>query len=104
MLSISGMAQSTCPEVNLLSARTLNLKPSSTSHIDLSRQNDGSYTGYEVVDAAPYRVIKTTPHFQRQFADCLPHSLPESPMGSPPVENPPGAESQYQVSETLPSG
>jgi uncharacterized protein (TIGR03437 family) len=104
VLSISAMAQSRCPGVNFLSARTVNLKPSPTSHINVLRQDDGSYTGYEVADAAPYRAIKTTPHFEQQFAACLPHTLPVSPAGAAPTENPPGASSQYQVSEKVPSG
>lgn len=104
ILTLSAKARSTCPEVNLLSARTVNLTPSSTSHINLLRQNDGSYTGYEVADSAPFRVIKTTPHFETQFAACLPRNLPASPAAAAPALNQPGAASQLQVSEPLLSG
>ncbi len=89
--------QSTCPSVNFLSARRVNLKPSATSHIDLVRQSDGSYTGFEVADAPPYRVIETTPQFERQFAACTPQSLPAS-RAVPPAANPAGAGSQLQAS------
>jgi uncharacterized protein (TIGR03437 family) len=102
--SMSLLAQSICPAVNFLSARTINLKPSPTSHIDVVRQSDGSYTGYEVTDAPPYRLIRTTPHFEKQFGACLPHSLPASPATASPVENPLGAGSQPQVSEMLSNG
>jgi uncharacterized protein (TIGR03437 family) len=94
-------AQSTCPAVNFLTARTVNLKPSPTSHIDVVRQSDGSYTGYEVADAAPYRIIQTTPHFERQFAACIPHTIPASPSAVSPAPNPPGAGSQLQVSAAV---
>jgi uncharacterized protein (TIGR03437 family) len=49
-------------------------------------------------------VIRTTPHIERQFAACLPHTFPASPATGAIVENPPGATSQTRVSETLPSG
>ncbi|MFY9725851.1 MAG: FG-GAP-like repeat-containing protein [Bryobacteraceae bacterium] len=104
LLSISLMAQSTCIGVNFLNAKTVNLKPSATSHINVVRQSDGSYTGFEVADASPYRVISTTPHFEMQFGACLHHAFPTSPMIAPPVANPPGAGSQSVVSEVLPSG
>ncbi|MBV8843149.1 MAG: VCBS repeat-containing protein, partial [Bryobacterales bacterium] len=50
------------------------LKPASTSHTVLLRQNDGSYTGYEMADASPYQVLKTTPNFQNQLTVCPPPS------------------------------
>ncbi len=98
-------AQSSCAGgVNFLTARTVNLKPSATSHIDVVRQSDGSYTGFEVTDAAPYRLLATTPHFEKQLSACLPHVVFGSPSTTPPVANPPGAGSQLQVSTTLASG
>ncbi len=100
VISISAAAQSLCPSVNFLAARTANLKPSPTSHVDVVRQGDGSYTGFEVTDAAPYRAIRTTPHFEQQFAACLPHTLPASPSGVP-AANPVGAGSQLQVSAPI---
>ncbi len=95
---VHAAAQSTCPAVNFVSAKTLNLKPTPNSHIDVIRQPDGSYTGFEATDAAPYRTISVTPHFERQFATCLPHTIPTSPSAAPPVANPPGAGSPLQVS------
>ena len=86
-----GMAgQSTCPEPNFLTARTVSLKPSVSSHIDAVLQGDGTYTGFEVTDAAPYRTISVTPHFADQFAACLPHKLPAAPSTVPPPLTRPG--------------
>jgi uncharacterized protein (TIGR03437 family) len=98
------LAQTPCPGVHFLNAITVNLKPTDTSHIDVVRQSDGSYTGFEVSDAAPFRTIATIPHFEKQFAACLPHTIPASPTAPAPVANPIGAGSQAQVSMTLSSG
>ncbi len=97
--AVSIFAQTTCPSVNFLQAQRVNLKPSATSHIDVVRQSDGSYTGFELADATPYRLITTTPHFERQFAACIPHILPAAPNAPSPIVNPPGAGSQLQVSQ-----
>ena len=96
--------QPACPNPNFLSARTVSLEPSANSHINVVRQPDGSYTGFEAANAPPYRVIRTTPHFEQQFAACLPHVIPTSKTAGTSAENPPGAASQSQVSFTLPSG
>ncbi|MGB9455823.1 MAG: FG-GAP-like repeat-containing protein [Bryobacteraceae bacterium] len=104
LLSIPLMAQSTCTGVNFLNAKTVNLKPSATSHINVVRQNDGTYTGFEVSDFSPYRIISTTPHFETQFGTCLPRTFPNPPAATPPALNPVGAGSQQVVSEMLPSG
>jgi hypothetical protein len=40
------------------------------SHIRLARQSDGSYTGYEIADAAPYGTVSITPDFQNQLTAC----------------------------------
>ncbi len=98
------VGQSGCPEPNFLAAATVNLKPSATSHIDVVRQIDSSYTGFEVTDLAPYRTISVTPHFERQFADCVSHAIPSNPFSSVPVANAPGAGSQLQASEALAAG
>jgi hypothetical protein len=52
MLAASFSAQSPCPLVKFLAARRANLKPSPTSHIDVVRQSDGSYTGFEIAEQA----------------------------------------------------
>jgi uncharacterized protein (TIGR03437 family) len=101
---LCALAQNTCPAVNFLDARTANLKPSTTSHIDAVRQSDGSYTGFEVTDAAPYRTLAVTPHFEAQFAACLPHTIPSAPTAPAPVANPLGATSQIRVSMPLGNG
>lgn len=104
LASVPVLGQTGCPLPNYLSARAVNLEPSATTHTNVVRQSDGSYTGFEIADASPYRVIRTTPHIERQFAACLPHTFPASPATGAIVENPPGATSQTRVSETLPSG
>jgi uncharacterized protein (TIGR03437 family) len=97
LLPFTAIAQTTCP------ARTVNLKPTATSHIDLVRQPDASYTAFEVPDAPPYSVLHTTPHFvELQFAACLPPA--SSPPAPAPPANPIGAASQLQVAAPLPSG
>jgi len=101
MLPAGLLGQSTCPAVDFLAARTVNLKPSTTSHLDAVRQSDGSYTGFEVTDAAPYRIVQTTPHFERQFAACLPHTIPAAPSLVPPLANPIGAGSQVQAAAAV---
>ena len=57
-----------CPPINFLNARSVNMTPSATSHLAVAYQADGSYTAYELANTSPYRVIRTTPHFERQFA------------------------------------
>src|ERR1041385_8130260 len=58
------LPESSCSAPNFLSARTITLHPSSNSHLNVVRQLDGSYTAYEVANAAPYAVISTTPDFE----------------------------------------
>ena len=97
LLPFTAIAQTTCP------ARTVSLKPTATTHIDLVRQPDASYTAFEVPDAPPYSILHTTPHFvELQFAACLPPA--SSPPATAPAANPPGAGSQLQVGAPLASG
>ena len=77
-------AQSACPQVDFLTARAVNLKPSLTTHIDAVRQADGSYTAFEATDAAPYRTVNTTPHFEQQFSACLPRGQSASARAAVP--------------------
>jgi len=49
--------QSGCSGLNLLTARSVNLKPTASSHINVARQSDGSYTAFELTDASPYTLI-----------------------------------------------
>jgi len=46
------------------------LTPSGASHQILLRQNDGSYTAFEIPDATPYQALSTTPNFGRQLRNC----------------------------------
>ncbi len=96
-------AQPTCPQPNFLRPQPFNLLPSSTS-LDVVRQPDGSYTGFEVAGTAPYRTIATTPHLEQQLAACLGHAIPTKPSLTSFNANPSGAGSQLQVSEALAGG
>lgn len=82
---LAAWSQSLCPSVNFVVSRTVSLKPTTYSHIDVVRQSDGSYAGFEVDDRPPYPIYSTTPHFERQFANCLPHSLPAMPSVATPA-------------------
>ena len=107
LLPFGGWAQSVCPSINFLVSRTANLKPTATSHINVVRQADGSYTGFEVTDLVPHEAIAVTPHFERQFAACLPHTLPTTLQTAPspaPPANVAAISSQLVASELLPSG
>ena len=55
--------QAACPEVNFRTESSANLAPGGASHIRLARHSDGSYTGYEIADAAPYGTVGITPDF-----------------------------------------
>jgi hypothetical protein len=104
LLPLCALAQSNCPPANFLVARTVSLIPSDTSHIDVVRQEDGSYTGFEVTNEAPYRMLAVTQHFEQQFAACLPHTIPVSPSLTPPIVNAPGTGSQLQVATAVGAG
>jgi hypothetical protein len=103
VLPLAVSAQSACPTINFLVSRTVNLKPAATLHINVARQADGSYTGFELTDLAPHSVISVTPHFERQFAACLPHALPAAPSPAIPASVV-ATSSQLLASELLPSG
>jgi uncharacterized protein (TIGR03437 family) len=65
-----GHAQPACPSVNFQGAASASLKPSLSTHMVVLRQSDGSYTAFELTDASPYRIVRTTENFQRQFTGC----------------------------------
>jgi uncharacterized protein (TIGR03437 family) len=65
-----GNAQPACRPVEFQSAASASLKPSASTHITLLRQTDGSYTAFELTDASPYRIVRATPDFQKQFTTC----------------------------------
>jgi len=58
------------------------LTPSGSSQQILLRQNDGSYTAFEIPDTAPYKVLSTTPSFGQQLRNC---PNPEPSDISPPI-------------------
>ena len=103
LLAVNLTAQTECPPVNVLTARTANLKPAFNSHIDLVRQTDGSYTGFEFADAQPFRQLSVVPHFERQFLACLP-TPPRAPMGPGIVSSATVPVVSQQVVTTLPTG
>ena len=100
--TLPAFPQITCLEPNFLTPRTLDLKPSPTTHLDVLRQPDGSYTGFELADAAPYRLISVSKNLERPLAACLPHTLPAKPVLA--TWNPLGATGQPQAAAALPSG
>jgi uncharacterized protein (TIGR03437 family) len=63
-------AQPGCPPVNFQGAASASLKPSASTHMLLLQQSDGSYTAFEMTDASPYRIVRTTRNFQKQFVGC----------------------------------
>ncbi|MGD0296824.1 MAG: FG-GAP-like repeat-containing protein [Bryobacteraceae bacterium] len=78
-VAVSASAQSVCPPINFLNATTINLDPTDSSHLVVLRQSDGSYTAFEMANASPYPVLRTIPHFEKVFSNCLPR------QGSPSV-------------------
>ena len=62
--------QTACPGVKFRTESSVNLAPDGASHIRLARQSDGSYTGYEVADAAPYGTGSVIPDFQNRLTSC----------------------------------
>lgn len=49
------------------------------SHFRVVPQNDGSYSGYEVADVAPYPLLSFVPHFETQLTECRLTSSPFNP-------------------------
>ena len=65
-----GHAQPGCPPVNFRGAASASLKPSASTHTLLLRQGDESYTAFEMTDASPYRIVRTTHNYQKQLTGC----------------------------------
>ncbi|HKX00836.1 MAG TPA: FG-GAP-like repeat-containing protein [Bryobacteraceae bacterium] len=100
----AALAQPGCPAVNFQTAVPVN-SPSGYTQLVLLRQNDGSSTAYEIMKASPFRVIRTTPNFQKQLTACLP-GHPSLPPLPPPTGtgNTAGEPSQPQAVARLSSG
>jgi uncharacterized protein (TIGR03437 family) len=98
-------AQSGCPAVQFQGATT-SAQPDPSSHIVVARQPDGSYTAYELANASPYRIIRTTPNYAATLDACLPHrgAGPALAPSTANFGNPPGATSQSTAYAILPSG
>lgn len=100
-------AQPACPSIDFVVARTISLMQNVGDgiayHTNVVRQPDGSYTGFEieVSDRPTQPVISVTPHFEQQFANCLPHALPATPSPGAPANAP--VRSQLLASEQLAS-
>jgi uncharacterized protein (TIGR03437 family) len=71
--------------MNFRGAASASLKPSASTHTLLLQQSDGSYTAFEMTDASPYRIVRTTRNFQKQLTACP--SLPVT--GTLPEFQPP---------------
>ena len=84
--SLAALAQPGCPPLAFQAAYSINLTTPGGSHINLLREPDGTYTAYETADASPYRVIRTTPDFQKQLTACPPGPPATGlfPLGAPP--------------------
>ena len=104
-LAACAQAQPGCPAVAFKTAVSANLQPSAASHIVMLRENDGSYTAYEMTNESPYRIVRKTPNYQKQLTACLPShsSLPPLPPPTSPG-SPPGAPSQREAFVRLSSG
>jgi uncharacterized protein (TIGR03437 family) len=50
------------------------------------KQTDGSYTAFEMVDAAPYRIVRTTRNFQKQLTGCPGVPVPGFLPGTEPPQ------------------
>ena len=84
-------AQQACPPETFQITASANLVPSASSYQVLLRQDDRSYTAYEITNTAPYQVLNTLPNFQRQLRAC-------------PMTTPPGANVPEAFFSRLPSG
>src|ERR1700693_5948474 len=91
LAAVCASAQTTCPPINFLNAKTVNLNPTNSSHLVLLRQSDGSYTAYEMANASPYGVLRSIPHFEQQFSNCVPRAKSGAAgKASSPAPNAPG--------------
>jgi hypothetical protein len=98
-------AQPGCPPVSFQNAVSANTNPSASTHLTFVRQSDGSYTAYEMADASPFGIIRTTPNFGSELTACLPKHSPLPPLPAPQGSGvSPGAPSQTQVFARLASG
>src|SRR5450759_670829 len=93
--------QSPCPAVNFLNPQPISLTTATTKTV-LVRQPDGSYTGIEMSNVSPYRVLSTTPHMERQFAACVGHALP--PVAKPASAAAPNSSGQREAWAVLNNG
>ena len=71
LAAVCARAQTTCPPINFLNAKTVNLDATDSSHLVVLRQSGGSYTAFEVANTSPYGVLRAIPNFQKQFSNCL---------------------------------
>jgi uncharacterized protein (TIGR03437 family) len=105
LAAVCAGAQTTCPPINFLNAKTINLNPTASSHLMLLRQSDGSYTAFEMANASPYAVLRSIPHFEQQFSNCLPRATSlASGKASSPAPNAPGVAAQAVAYAVLDSG
>lgn len=88
-------AQDTCPSVVFQSVASVVLGEtgSTSAYTGLVRQDDGSFSGLRYSGTTPYRLLGTTPNFDRAFYSCF--GFPRRSRGTSPVSaltaNPPGS-------------
>lgn len=99
-------AQSGCPAVLFQGAVGAPAALGPSSHIVVVRQPGGTYTAYELTNASPYRILRTTPDYAATLDACLPHrgSGPAVAPSTANFGNPMGATSQASAYAVLRSG
>ncbi len=80
---VATVSSAACP-VSFQTQSAASLTPTASSHIVLLRQSNGSFTGYEVQNAAPFAVLNTIPEFQNQLTLCPPPPAGVSPSLTAP--------------------
>src|SRR5262245_5135831 len=88
-------AQPACPGIALRTSSSSDLRPSSSSRIRLIRQSDGRYTGYEIADVAPHRILQTIADFQTRTTPCGPWAFSQDPFDLPPEASARLADGRY---------
>jgi uncharacterized protein (TIGR03437 family) len=102
--AVCASAQPACPPINFLNAKTINLDATGSSHLTLLRQADGSYTAFETANTSPYAILRTIPHFEQQFSNCLSRPASGSAVRASPLSPAQGVAGQPAVFAGLDSG
>jgi uncharacterized protein (TIGR03437 family) len=90
-----------CPVVPFQNVASTSLSPTATTRLNLARQAEGSYTGYQIGQALPHGVVSVSPGFQKQLTACVPAgSAAAFRTGSVPA----GTSAQVQATAVVASG